>query len=341
MTDTGTTAGMSAGERAGTHGPLHVGAGPARRVRTNRARPLVRVLATAASIGALAGLAYPAVALPADRAAPEVAAAAVAEGDDAAAPARRILSLAPNLTELTFSAGAGERIVGTVEYSDYPEAARAIPRIGDAFRIDLERALALRPDLVLAWDSGTPLPTIGQLSKLHLRVVSIETHDIDDIPAAVRTIGELAGTAAMAHDAALRFERDMASLRLQYRDRSSISVFLQINEKPLYTVNGKHLMSEIVTVCGGRNVFAELGELAPVIGIEAVIAKNPQVIINTDYAGAEAVAQWRRWRHIEAVRSGNVYSLPSDDIARATLRLVDGARVICRTLDTARARLGM
>ncbi|WP_168159989.1 cobalamin-binding protein [Steroidobacter denitrificans] len=305
----------------------------------SRVRPLMRMLILA---GAVAGPTDSAAALAvASRFGPEVAAVSAAEDDASAVPVRRILSLAPNLTELTFSAGAGERIVGTVEYSNYPEAARAIPRIGDAFRVDLERALALRPDLVLAWDSGTPLPTIEQLRKLQLHVVSIETHVIDDIPAAVRAIGKLAGTSAAADEAAARFEQDMASLRRRYRDRASISVFLQINEQPLYTVNGKHLMSEAVALCGGRNVFAGLGELAPVIGVEAVIAANPQVIINTDYAGAEAVAQWRRWRHIEAVRSGNVYSLPSDDIARATLRLVDGAREICRTLDKARARLGM
>lgn len=341
MTTVGTIPG-AIGKRACALRPIPGLASPARRARTNRAGPFVRMLAAVGAIGALSGPADAATAPPAaDRSARDAAATPAAESGGVAVPGRRILSLAPNLTELTFSAGAGERIVGTVEYSNYPEAARAIPRIGDAFRIDLERAVALRPDIVLAWDSGTPLPTIGQLRKLHLRVVSIQTHDIDDIPAAVRTIGELAGTTVVAEEAAARFERDMASLRLRYRDRSSVSVFLQINEQPLYTVNGKHLMSEIVALCGGRNVFAELGELAPVIGIEAVIAANPQVIINTDYAGAEAVAQWHRWRHIEAVRSGNVYSLPSDDIARATLRLVDGAHEICRTLDKARARLGM
>jgi len=259
---------------------------------------------------------------------------------DAVGPARRILSLAPNLTELLFSAGAGDRIVATVEYSDYPEAARSIPRIGDAFRIDMERAVALRPDLVLAWESGTPAPTIERLRRLHLQVVPIRTQRIEDVAAALREIGTLAGTAAVANEAAARFERDMQALHLAYRHRPAITVFLQINERPLYTVNGKHLMSEIVALCGGRNVFAGLDELAPAIGIEAVIAANPQVIINTDYAGADAAEHWQRWRHIDAVRNGNVYSLPSDDIARATLRLVDGAREVCSTLDTARARGG-
>lgn len=310
----------------------------------NHQRLLVRILAAIGSIGALASLAMarsdPALvqAMP-TKPVSGIAAARAVNGSDAPAPIERIISLAPNMTELIFSAGAGERIVGTVEYSNYPQQAKSIARIGDAFQLDMERVMALYPDIVLAWNPGTPPLTIERLRRLQLRVVSIETRFIEDIPLAVRAIGSLVGTTSIAEQAAKRFEADMANLREQYRSHTSISVFLQINEQPLYTVNGRHMMSEIVALCGGRNVFAELGELAPVVSIEAVITANPQVIINTDYAGAKAVAQWARWRHIEAVRSGNVYSLPSDDIARATLRLVDGAAQICRTLDQARRRL--
>jgi len=253
--------------------------------------------------------------------------------------AQRIVSLAPNLTELAFSAGAGERIVGTVEYSDRPEAARHIPHIGDAFRVDYERVLALRPDAVLVWDSGTSAATIERLQGLGLRVVPIATHRIDDVAEAVRRIGRLAGTGAVAEDAARRYEQDMQALRERYRHRASVSVFLQVNDRPLYTVNGKQIMSELVELCGGRNVFAYLDELAPAVGIEAVIAENPQVILSTDYTVPDAQESWRKWRHITAVRLGNVYTLPSDDIARATMRLTQGAQEVCRTLDRARARL--
>jgi len=254
-------------------------------------------------------------------------------------PATRIVSLAPHLTELAFSAGAGERIVATVDYSDHPPQARQIPRIGDAFRVDLERLISLRPDEVLVWASGTPVQTIERIRALHLPVVTFETYRLEDVSSAVRSIGRLAGTSAIAEPAAAAFDNEMRTLREQYRARPRVSVFMQINDRPLYTVNGRHIISEIIELCGGRNVFAGLDELAPAIGIEAVIAANPQVIIATSDTVPDAVASWSKWRHIDAVRSGNVYTLPSDDIARATLRLTDGAREMCRTLDTARQRL--
>ena len=251
----------------------------------------------------------------------------------------RIVSLAPNLTELAFAAGAGDRIVATVEYSDYPEAALAIPRIGDAFRVDLERVLELRPDLVLAWESGTPVPTIERLRALGLNVETLSTQTLAQVPAALRRLGELAGTRSAADVAAKRFESQMARLSEEYRDRESISVFLQINDRPLYTVNGAHIISEIAALCGGENVFGELSDLAPTIGIEAVIAANPDAIVSTDSTMTDAMSHWRRWDTLTAVRAHNVFTLPSDELSRATPRLVTGARSMCRALETARETL--
>jgi len=249
------------------------------------------------------------------------------------------VSLAPHLTELAFTAGAGDRIVATVEYSDHPDAARAIPRIGDAFRVDLERLVALRPDAVLVWESGNPAPTIERIRALHLRVVAFQTQRLEHVATALREIGRLAGTSEIAERAAADYERRIQELRDQYRDRAPVRVFIEVDDQPLYTVNGKQIISEIVELCGGRNVFADLNEFAPAIGIEAVIAANPQAIISTDDTVPDAAAAWQRWRHIEAVRIGNVYTLRSDDIARATTRLTVAAGSVCRTLDAARQRL--
>jgi iron complex transport system substrate-binding protein len=256
-----------------------------------------------------------------------------------AAPAQRIVSLAPHLTELAFTAGAGGRIVATVEYSNHPDAAREIPRIGDAFRVDLERLVALRPDAVLVWESGTPAPTVERIRALHLPVVSFQTQRLEHVATVLRAIGQLAGTAEIAERAAADYERRIQALRDRYRDRAPVRVFIEVDDRPLYTVNGKQIMSEIVELCGGRNVFADLNELAPAISIEAVIAANPQAIISTDDTVPDAAANWARWRHIDAVRTGNVYTLRSDDIARATTRLTVAAESVCGTLDTARQRL--
>jgi len=256
-----------------------------------------------------------------------------------ATPAQRIVSLAPHLTELAFTAGAGDRIVATVEYSDHPDAARKIPRIGDAFRVDLERLVALRPDAVLVWESGNPAPIIERIRALHLPVVAFQTQRLEHVATALREIGRLAGTSEVAERAASDYERRIQALRDRYRDRAPVRVFIEVGERPLYTVNGKQIISEIVALCGGRNVFAHLNEFAPAISVEAVIAANPQAILSTDDTVPDAAATWKRWSHIEAVRSGNVFTLHSDDIARATTRLTVATESVCRTLDTARQRL--
>jgi len=256
-----------------------------------------------------------------------------------AAPAQRIVSLAPHLTELAFTAGAGDRIVATVEYSDHPDAARSIPRIGDAFRVDLERLLALRPEAVLVWDSGTPAPTIERIRALQLPVLTFQTQRLAEVATVLREIGRLAGEGEVAERAAAEYEHHIQQLRDTYRNRAPLRVFIEVDDRPLYTVNGQQIISEIVELCGGSNVFADLNALAPAISIEAVIAANPQAIISTDDTVPDAAAEWARWRHIEAVRTGNVYTLRSDDIARATTRLTVAAEAVCRTLDTARQRL--
>ncbi|MGH8178875.1 MAG: cobalamin-binding protein [Steroidobacter sp.] len=253
-------------------------------------------------------------------------------------PAQRIVSLAPHLTELAFSAGAGDRIVGTVEYSDHPAAARRIPRIGDAFRVDLERVLALRPDVVLVWESGTPVQTIKRMKALGLEVIPIATSRLKEIAAALGTIGDIAGTQVAASQAAMQFTTQISSLRNRYQGRAPVSVFVQVNDRPIYTINSAQIMSEVVELCGGRNVFAQLNELAPIVSIEAVIAANPQVILATNDTVPDAASHWRRWRHIAAVKTDNVYTISSDDVARATMRLAAGAAHVCRTLDTARER---
>ena len=250
----------------------------------------------------------------------------------------RIVSLAPNLTELTYAAGAGNMLVGTVEYSDYPDAARALPRVGDAWRVDPERVLELRPDLVLAWSSGTPGDTVARLESLGLRVVSIPTFRLADVATALRTIGKIAGTSAVADASAAAFDAAIRRLRAGHAGVQTVSVFIEIDDEPLYTVNGHHVISEVVELCGGRNVFAELPQLAPPVTLEAVLARDPQVILSADDTIADPQVLWRRWTQVAAVRDGAIYSMSSDTLTRATPRLADGARAVCAALDDARAR---
>jgi iron complex transport system substrate-binding protein len=251
----------------------------------------------------------------------------------------RIVSLAPNLTELAFAAGAGPRVIGTVEYSDEPEAARKIPRIGDAFRVDVERILSLKPDLVLAWTSGTPQQTIDRLRGLGLDVREFTTHRVADVPRVLRELGAIAGAPAVAEAAAARFESEMSALRTRHADKRSLRVFLQVSTRPLFTVNGEQIMSELVRMCGGTNVFADLNQLAPQISLESVIARNPDVIISTDDGERDALREWRRWPQLTAVRTNNLFILPADDVTRATTRLPAGASQLCEVLEKARSRM--
>ncbi|HET7204515.1 MAG TPA: cobalamin-binding protein [Steroidobacteraceae bacterium] len=254
----------------------------------------------------------------------------------AAERAPRILSLAPGLTEIAFAAGAGSMLVGTVEYSDYPEAAKQVPRVGDAWRVDLERVLALKPDVVLAWPTGTPATTIARLRKLGLDVVEVPTQRLADVPAALRRLGRIAGTESQAGAAAREFENRVAKQRATYAQRAPLTVFIEIDDEPVYTVNGRHVISEIVELCGGRNVFANLPQLAPPIAIEAVLAADPQVIMSTDDTIADPRALWQQWPRLRAVQAGTVYALSSDLVTRASPRLAQGVEVTCQALERAR-----
>lgn len=255
------------------------------------------------------------------------------------AAAQRIVSLAPHLTELAFAAGAGAQMVGTVSYSDHPQAARSLPRIGDAFRVDLERLLALQPSVVLVWDGGTPQATIEQVRRLGLPVEVFATATLADVPRTIVRLGKLAGTNAVAERAAGRFSDAVAELRAHYGSRPAVNVFLQVNNRPLYTVNGRQIMSEVLRVCGGRNVFDDLSQLAPTVSVEAVLARRPQAIVSTDRQPPDVQTQWREWTTLPAVQAGALYTLRADNLTQANARMPEGMRMLCEALEDARQRL--
>ncbi|MDZ7642790.1 MAG: helical backbone metal receptor [Woeseiaceae bacterium] len=220
-------------------------------------------------------------------------------------PAERVVTLAPHLAELAFAAGAGSSLVGVSAHTDYPEAARSLPVVGDAFMLDQERLALLRPDLLLAWQSGTPAHVVDALRGRGYRVVVIRTRGLPDVATALRRIGALTGQAAAAGRAAARYEQELLELRNQWRDAAPIRVFYQVSQRPLYTVNGEHYVSELIGLCGGRNVFADLGELAPLVAEEAVLGRDPEVLLAAAVPGSEPFTVWERWPALSANRYGN------------------------------------
>jgi iron complex transport system substrate-binding protein len=249
----------------------------------------------------------------------------------------RVVTLAPNLTELVFAAGAGGALVGVSAYSDYPAAAGALPEVGDAFAVDREELATLEPDLLLAWESGTPAHVVDELRRGGYRVETIRTRSLEDVAGALRRIGELTGHTDTAERAADSYTDALAAIGKEYSNRKPIRVFYQVSARPLYTVNGEHYVSELIRLCGGRNIFADLGDLAPAVDVEAVVARDPEVMLASTDAGTDAFAQWARWPALAANRYDNDFLMPADEIGRATPRLVAAARALCEALDTARA----
>jgi iron complex transport system substrate-binding protein len=258
------------------------------------------------------------------------------------APARRIVSLAPNITELLFAAGAGDRLVGNVEFGEYPPAAKAVPKIGGYAHFDLEAIIALKPDLILGWESGNGAASISRLRSMGLTVHLSETDRIVDIAGEIERIGKLAGTESIAGPAAAAFRQRHAKLVAGYSGRPPVSVFYQIWKQPLMTVNSRQIISDVISLCGGRNVFAQLPGLAPTVSAEAVIAANPEVIVASGMGDArpEWLDDWKRWRTLTAVARGNLYFIPPDLIQRHTPRILEGAERLCEHLEAARSKRG-
>ncbi len=252
-------------------------------------------------------------------------------------PAKRIISLAPHTTELLFAAGAGDRIVGTVDYSDYPAAAHKIPRIGGYRAVDLERILTLKPDLVVAWLSGNGTELVERLRGLGLTVYVSEPSSLKDIALSLEQIGALSGS-TQGLEAARSFRLRLEKLTQKYADKSRVSVFYQIWDPPLMTINGDHLISRVIDLCGGYNVFNELSALTPTVSREAVLASNPDAIIASgmDKERPEWLDNWRHWPQLKAASADHLFFIPPDLLQRATPRLLDGAEQLCRVLDEVR-----
>jgi iron complex transport system substrate-binding protein len=260
----------------------------------------------------------------------------------APAPAKstpRIVSLSPHITELLFAAGAGARIVGVDGASDYPPAARQIPRLGEVTALDVEALLRLAPSLVIIWETGTPPRVRSELERLHLQVLVTEQRKLDDIGRVLVEFGRLAGTSPVADEAARRYRADLALLRARYEGRTRLKVFYQVWDRPLYTLSGEHVVSEMISLCGGDNIFSEVTQLAPIVDREAVLARNPDVIM-IGAAGPDGdaqVADWNRFPNLEAVRQRHVFEVDPSLVGRMAPRILEGVREVCSALEKARA----
>lgn len=259
----------------------------------------------------------------------------------ATGPANRVVTFAPHLAEMMFEIGAQETLVGVSAWSDFPREVLELPQVGDAFTIDQEQLSLLQPDLLLVWESGMPAHTVDELRTRGYRVSVIRTRSLEDVAKALTTLGELTGHAEDGRAAASRFTGVIDELRGEYANAGAIDVFFQVSTRPLYTVNREHFISEIIELCGGRNVFADVEGFAPSVSVEAVVDRNPEVMLAGTDLGEAAFEPWTRWPGLSAIRYGNQFLLPDETIGRPSPRLALAARSVCLALEKARINRSM
>ena len=261
-------------------------------------------------------------------------------GRAAEPPAQRIIALAPNLVELVYAAGAGSHLVGVAAYCDFPLAARTLPVVSDYARVDLERVLALKPDLVLGWPSGNPSGGLARLRQLGIRLAMVELRRLSDVPEALESIGRLAGTESAARVAAADFRERMQTLAARYRARAPVSLFYQIWHEPLMTVGSQHLLHDLMSVCGARNLFGRLDRLTINIGLESLLAGNPElIVVSGDAAAADVTRARLRTMGLRAAQGQiGVVALDPDLLERQGPRLVEGAQRLCEVVDRVRTQ---
>nr|WP_232071447.1 cobalamin-binding protein [Paraburkholderia pallida] len=259
-------------------------------------------------------------------------------------PAQRVISLAPHVTELIYAAGGGAKLVGTVAYSDYPPQALSVPRVGDNRALDLERIAALKPDLIVVWRHGNAQQQIDRLREMHIPLFFSEPHRLDDVATSLTRLGVLLGTERTAQDAAGAYRGEIARLRARYAQRAPVSVFYEVWDQPLMTINGEHMISDVIALCGGRNVFAALRPLVPTLSTEAVLAARPDAIVTASQGATApdrplpALTHWRAWPQLPAVAHDNLYAIDGDLLTRPGPRIAQGAAQLCEDLDRARSR---
>lgn len=253
-------------------------------------------------------------------------------------PARRVIAMAPHVTELLFAAGGGEKIVGAVSYSDYPEAARQIPRVGDNRQVDMERVIAMKPDLIVVWLHGSSARQIDTLRQLGVPIFHSEPKKLESIADSIATLGKLMGTENVAEPVAANLRQQFASLARQYAQRPPVRMFYQVWDKPLYTLSNASIVSDAMRLCGGVNIFGDLKVTAPVVGTEAVLQADPEAVFGTSEKNYGGVNLWRQYPNMQAVKRDNLFTLNGELLNRAGPRMVAGTAALCEKLELARQR---
>lgn len=309
------------------------------------ARPVLAIALALLLAPLVATAATPGGVQPAPSATPTGAAFTIVDDTGATltlpAPPQRIVSLAPGATEMLFAAGAGEHLVATVLGADEPAAAKALPRIGDANTMNYEKLVALRPDVVVVWEDLTNRLVVDSLRKIRLPVYFIRAKGLADIPKSVRQLGKLAGTARAANAAAVEMERRIAALDRRKPQGAPLKVFYMIWDEPLYTVGGRHVINDAIARCGGRNIFDDIAFPAPIVELESIVKRDPDVMLLSapPITARDWRERWGRYPTIRAVQTKQILTFSDTRLDRMGPTAIDAVEGLCQALDGARQAL--
>lgn len=257
-----------------------------------------------------------------------------------AKPAMRIITLAPHIVENVFSAGAGEKLVGVVAYSDFPKQATSLPIVGSYTSVNLEKIVELEPDLIITWQSNNSDETLNRIRELGFTVYVDQPKTLVDIAKSIRDIGKLSGHSVFANKTADEYLKKLAVIQQTQRKAHKVTAFYQVWNSPLQTINGNHIISAAIEICGGVNIYADEFAIAPIINIESILDKNPEAIIASGMSDSrpEWLDEWLQWPSLSAVHNNNLFFVDPDHIQRHTVRILLGVATICQQLDSARTK---
>jgi iron complex transport system substrate-binding protein len=253
-----------------------------------------------------------------------------------AKPAVRVISLAPNTTELVFAIGAGATLVAVTEFSDYPSAARLLPSVGGINGLDLERIVALHPDLVVGWASGNSRTELDALEKAGIAVFESDPSTVLAISSNLTRLGELTGHLTEGEAAASALVLAFDEITRRENGKPPVTVFYQVWDPPLVTLGGPQLITSVISACGGKNIFGDLSALAPTVDPEAVIARHPDVIVTEPSQSEEVEKTWLNRAQGDSRWHARVTGIDPDLLIRGGPRIVEGTRALCAALDASR-----
>jgi len=255
-------------------------------------------------------------------------------------PAQRIISLAPDETEMLFAAGGAGHVVGAIRFSDYPAAATLLPVVGDVQGLDLERILSLKPDLIVAWGTGTGAQQIQLLRQTGIPVFVAQPRHLADIPDGIQTLGHLMGTQSQAEPLANALRAKLTELNHRYASLAPVRLFYQVWDQPLFTLNSQNIVSDAIALCGGVNIFSDLKTISPSIDVESVVRANPEAIVGTEekHPSIGGVMMWKKFPSMLAVQRANLFEVDGNLINRAGPRMIAGTAALCEKMNEARKK---